>query len=144
METNLKLTGTLHIVLRDEHGNVKEEMTGSNMVVNGGKAWVASRMGGTPTVMSHMAIGSSATAESPTQTTLLAQTAIVALTSTTVSTNQVTYVATFGAGVGTGTVAEAGIFNAASAGTMLARSIAISLAKGATDVLTVTWVITAG
>lgn len=142
METNLKLTGRLHIVLRDEHGNIKDEMEGPNIVVNGGKAWVTSRMDGTPAVMSHMAIGSSSTAESATQTALLAETAIVALTSTTVSTNQVTYVATFGAGVGTGTVAEAGIFNAASAGTMLARSTAISLAKGATDVLTVTWVIT--
>lgn len=144
MQTNFSLKGHLHIVLRDEHGNVKEEMEGPNVVVNGGKAWVASRMAGTPAVMSHMAIGSSNTAESPTQTALLAQTAIVALTSTTPSTNQVTYVATFGAGVGTGVVAEAGIFDAASAGTMLARSIAISLTKGATDVLTVTWVITAG
>lgn len=143
MQTELKVTGELVVTLRDTDGNIKFEQRVPNMVVTTGKAFIASRMAGTASaVMSHMAIGSSNAAESTGQTALAAQTAIVALTSTTPSANQVTYIASFGAGVGTGTVAEAGIFNAASAGTMLARSIAVSLTKGATDVLSISWAIT--
>jgi hypothetical protein len=129
--------------LLDENGLPKVTQDVPNMVVTAGKAFIASRMAGTAAaVMSHMAIGSSNTAESTGQTALVAQTAIVGLTSTTPSSNQVTFSATFGAGVGTGTIAEAGLFNAASAGTMLARSTAVSLTKGATDTLTITWIVT--
>lgn len=143
MLDTIKLTGRLHIELRDENGQLKAEQNIPNMVVTAGKAFIASRMAGTAAaVMSHMAIGSSNTAESSGQTALVAQAAIVALTSTTPSSNQVTYAATFGAGVGTGTIAEAGLFNAAAAGTMLARSTSVSLVKGITDTLTISWIVT--
>ena len=143
MQTNMNMTGRIKAVLRDEHGNIKQEFEGPNMVVTAGKTWLMSRAtSATADVMSHMAVGSSNTAENASQTALVAQTAIVALTSSTPSGAQVTYVATFGAGVGTGTIAEAGLFNAASAGTMLARTISVNMTKGATDSLTVTWVIT--
>lgn len=144
---SVKLTGKLFVTLRNAAGETIAEQHVPNLVVTAGKAFIASRMAGAASnVMSHMAVGSNNTAESTAQTALLAQTAIVALTVAggTPSSNQVTYTATFGAGVGTGTIAEAGIFNAASAGTMLARSIAVSLTKGATDTLTITWVVTVG
>lgn len=145
MQANFKMTGHVVAELIGADGVVKQRVEGPNMVVTAGKNWTASRMtAATAGVMSHMAIGSSNTAESAGQTALVAQTAIVALTSATPSGNQITYVATFGAGVGTGTVAEAGIFNAASAGTMLARTISVTMTKGATDTLTITWVVTAG
>lgn len=143
MQTEIKVTGELFVELHSESGEVLASQHIPNMVVTAGKGFIASRMAGVASaVMSHMAVGSSNTAESAGQTALVAQTAIVALTSTTPSANQITYLATFGAGVGTGTIAEAGIFNAASSGTMLARSTAVSLTKGATDTLTITWVVT--
>lgn len=146
MLTNAKVnvTGRLKIVLTDKDGNIIFEQEGPNAVVSAGDAFITSRMTGTASaVMSHMAIGTSGAAVASGQTALQGtELARVALASTTPSGNQITYAATFGAGVGTGTIAEAGIFNAASVGTMLARSISISLTKGATDTLAITWTIT--
>lgn len=65
-----------------------------------------------------------------------------ALTSTTVSNNEVEYVATFGAAVCTGAITEAGIFNAVSSGTMLCRTVFDVVNKGSNDIITVTWTIT--
>ena len=135
---NFKLTGKLKIELNDE---VVAEVP--NIVVNDGKDFVASRMKDTTdAAMSHMAIGSGNTAAAAGDTALGTQLDIQSLTSTTVSTNTVTYAATFGAGDGTGAVAEAGVFNAASSGTMLCRSVFSVVNKAAGDSMTVTWVIT--
>jgi len=49
---------------------------------------------------------------------------------------------TFGAGVGTGAVTEAGIFNASSAGTMLCRTTFSVINKAAADTLGITWTVT--
>ena len=50
--------GELHIVLRDETGNVTQEVTVPNLVVNTGLAYIASRMkDATATAMSHMGVG---------------------------------------------------------------------------------------
>jgi hypothetical protein len=48
-------------------------------------------------------------------------------------------VATFGAGQSTGAVTEAGIFNDATAGTMLCRTVFDVINKGALDTLVITW-----
>ncbi|HET8688200.1 MAG TPA: phage tail protein [Methanosarcina sp.] len=142
METNFKVTGQVKATLLDENGIVKYEYEGPNLVVSAGLTFIASRMTGTAAnVMSHMAVGSGSTSPSSGQTTLVSELGRVALSSSTSSSNQVTYSATFGAGVGTGTIAEAGIFNAASAGTMLARTTSISVTKGASDTLIVTWTV---
>jgi len=53
-----------------------------------------------------------------------------------------TYVATFGAGTGTGAVTEAGLFNAASGGTMLCRTVFPVVNKQSGDSMTVSWVVT--
>lgn len=139
-----KAVGTLEIVLRDKDGNIKEVRKLKNIVTDLGKGWIAARMSaaGTPTAMSNMAIGTGTTAAVSSQTTLVTESARSALTSTTVATNTVTYVATFGAGSGTGAVTEAGIFNAASAGTMLNRTTFAAINKGASDTISITWVVT--
>jgi hypothetical protein len=61
-----------------------------------------------------------------------------------VSTNIATVSTTFGAGVGTGALTEAGIFNAATAGVMLSRVVFSVVNKASTDALTITWAITIG
>lgn len=136
--------GTLEIVLRDADGNIKEVRKLKNIITDVGKAFIAGRMSasGTPTAMSHMAIGTGTTAAAAGQTTLVTESARSALSSTTVSTNTVTYAATFGAGSGTGAVTEAGILNAASAGTMLNRTTFSAINKGASDTISITWVVT--
>ena len=104
----LKLTGKLIIAL---NGRTVQEV--DNLVVTAGKGYVASRIkDATATAMSHMAIGSGTNDPAAGDTTLQTELGRVALTSTTVSAAVVTYVATFGAGTGTGAVTEAGILNA--------------------------------
>jgi len=141
---NLKLSGQLSIVVRDKDGNVKEERTEKNLVVTTGLTYIASRMkDATATAMTHMGLGSGTTTEAAGQTdltTLLGSRE--ALDSTTASSNTIAYVASFEAGDATGAVTEAGIFNAASGGTMLCRTKFNVVNKAADDTMAVTWTIT--
>jgi len=73
---------------------------------------------------------------------LVTEVARSAMTSATVSTNTIVYVANYAAGTGTGTLVEAGIFNDATTGTMLSRTASINVVKSATDTLTISWTIT--
>lgn len=141
---DVKIVGKLHIQLFDESGALKSEYRETNLVVNTGLNFIASRMkDATATVMSHMAVGTGATAPAGGDTALGAEAGRVSLTSTTVTANAIAYVADFAAGTGTAALTEAGIFNAASAGTMLCRSTFGVITKAATDSMRITWTITA-
>ena len=143
LQEGLKMTGELFITVRDEHGNIKQEQHVPNLVVTAGKVYIASRMAGTAsTVMSHMAIGTSNTTAVVGDTTLGIEAGRVTLTTFNASSNTVTATATFPAGTGTGGIQEAGIFNAASAGTMLCRTVFPIVNKQAGDSIAITWVIT--
>lgn len=134
----LKLTGKLQIFRNDA---LEREV--DNLVVTAGKGFVASRMGGTgAAVMSHMAIGTGAAAAAAGDTTLQTENARVALASANVAANEITYTATFPAGTGTGTITEAGVLNAGSGGTLLCRTVFSSIAKGASDSVTIVWTVT--
>ena len=134
----LILKGKLAIALNGE--TVKEV---DNLVVTAGKGFVASRMkDATTTAMTHMAIGTGSTAAAASNTALGSQSARTALTSTTVSGADITYVDTFAAGTGTGAITEAGLFNASSSGTMLCRTVFSVVNKGASDSMTITWTVT--
>lgn len=140
---NLKASGSLRVTVTGADGKVKEEHDFKNLVVTVGKNFVASRMVGTAAnVMSHMAIGSNNTAAAAGDTALGAELGRVALASGSATAAVVTYTATFPAGTGTGAVVEAGIFNAASAGTMLCRTVFSVVNKGADDAMSVTWTVT--
>lgn len=139
----LKVTGKVDVVVYAADGSIKDERHVSNLVVDSGLDFIASRMSGTSSsVMSHMAVGTSSTSPAAGNTTLGSESARVALTSTTPTDNSVAYVATFGAGVGTAALTEAGIFNASSAGDMLCRVTYSVINKGAADTMTITWTIT--
>jgi hypothetical protein len=139
----LTAKGTLGIVLTDENGNLKQELNVTNLVVDTGLDYIASRMkDATATAMTHMAIGSGTTDPAPADTALQTQLGRVSLTSTTVTGNSVAYIASFAAGTGTGAVTEAGIFNASSGGTMLCRTEFAVINKAAGDSMTITWTVT--
>lgn len=140
---NLNVTGNLTIELFDGFGGLKSSETVNNLVVTSGLSFIASRMNGTsPAVMSHMAVGAGNATATLADTALGSELGRVALTGASVTANAVTYSATFGAGVGTGAITEAGLFNAASAGTMLCRTVFSVVNKGASDTLLITWVVT--
>ena len=141
----LNATGSLVIELRDENGNLKDKREVKNLVVTTGREFIASRMAGTSSnVMSHMAIGTGATAAAAANTTLGTESARVALTSSTATSTTVSYAATFPAGSPAvdAAITEAGIFNASSAGTMLCRTTFNVINKASTDSLTVNWNVT--
>jgi len=137
IQDNLKMKGRLQVSL---NGEVVRDI--DNLVVTAGKAYVADRMKNNSTVMSHMAVGSGNTAAAAGNTALGTELGRVSLTSTTVSSNVVTYVATFAAGTGTGAVTEAGILTASSGGTMLCRTVFSVVNKGSADSMTITWTVT--
>ena len=139
----LQATGSVNIVVRGEDGNVTQDFTIPNLVVDTGLDYIASRMkDASATAMTHMAVGSGTTVAAAGQTALVTEVARVALTSSTVTGESIAYVASYAAGTGTGALTEAAILNAASAGTMLCRTVFSVINKGAGDTMTVTWTIT--
>jgi len=135
----LKLTGHVTVAVNDE---VVQEIP--NLVVTAGKGYVASRMkDDSASAMSHMAVGTDNSAAAAGDTALGTESGRVALTSTTVSNNVITYVATFPAGTATATLVEAGVFNASSSGTLLCRTVFAAVNKASSDAMTITWAITA-
>lgn len=142
--------GSLSVVLLDEHGKIKDERFIPNLVVTVGLAHIIDRLKqATATVMSHMALGSGVTAAAAANTALQTELGAVALDSTSISTTNVandslTYIATFGVGVATGAVTEAGIRNSAGVGTgtLLCRTTFAVVNKGANDTIVITWKVT--
>jgi hypothetical protein len=138
----VKATGQLEIVVRDAQGNVKEQHVLRNLVVTTGRTFIAARMVGTPTAMSHMALGAGGTAAALGDSALGSEAGRVALATGTSASNVVTYTANFPAGTASGAITEAGIFNASSAGTMLCRTVFPVVNKGANDSVGITWAVT--
>lgn len=143
LNESLKVKGTLTLVLTDENGNVKNHFH-ENLVVSAGLAHIASRIKDNTSGTSYnIAIGTGTTATAVGQTALTTESArgasTVTLVTTTYSNDSVQYVTTFAAGVGTAAITEAGIFNAASGGTMLCRTVFPVINKGSLDTLTITW-----
>ena len=116
---------------------------GPNVVVDGGKEWIASRIAESPSPapaeMNYIAIGTGNTAGAAGDTALDTEIARVNIPASTSSSNQAIFIGTFDAGIGTGAIVEAGIFDAAASGTMLARYVFPVVNKGAPDYITIYW-----
>lgn len=143
----LKIVGRLDIVLRDSNGNIKETRNIPNLVVAAGKNVIAARLiGNTPSVMTHMAVGADNGTILPVATSNTALGAQldsrVVLTAVSVLNNVVTYNAEFDIGESTGAITEAGIFNDATAGSMLCRTTFPVINKEESDILTINWNVT--
>lgn len=142
---SVNIKGNLDVVLLDDSGQIKDKRSIKNLVVAVGKSYIASRMSSnSDTIMSHMAIGTANITPTTSQTLLLGEVGRRVLDSTGLVSNVITYTSTFPAGTGTGTIAEAGVFNSPSAnsGTMLCRTRFNEVNKGASDTIVITWNIT--
>lgn len=144
MDDAIKLSGWVKCELKDVHGRIKDAWEDHNLVVTAGKnflaTWLATATQSTK-FMPYVAIGSGSTSPQAIDTTLGTELARAAGTITS-ATNVYQNAASYAAGVGTGTIAEVGLFSASSAGTMFARQTFTARPKDATDTLTVTWSIT--
>lgn len=161
----IEVGGSLSIIVTDGLTNqIKQEVYVPNLIVTLGKAFIASRMVGTAqATMSHMGIGtdSSVNADAAIEvakTALGAELTVspggytgyarAALTPTPSATNNVvTYATTFNAQnpsapSGGAVLREAGIFNAATGGTMLCRTTFPIVTKLPADALAISWTIT--
>lgn len=150
LNLQLKLKGDLSIKKYNKDNKLVQKLDVPNLIVTAGKQYIASKIvgytGSSSNVMSHMGIGTSNATPEAGNTTLAAAIsgARVELAPTTVSGTIVTYSATFGPGVGTGSVVEAGIFNALSAGTMLCRTVFPVVNKDGLETIVITWNISVG
>jgi hypothetical protein len=112
IQDNLALTGALTIAINDEIVQRTK-----NLVVDDGKEWVARRMSGADSNMTHMAIGTGTSAAAAGDTGLGTELERNALTvsggtvGTGADANTIVYACTYGAGDGTGAITEAGIFD---------------------------------
>lgn len=149
LDSGHKVTGKLKIKLLDSNGKLKEEFIVNNLVVTKGKEFIAACMeaaGPTNGLMSHMAMGIGTTAAIIGDEDLENYNggARVALDSIIVALAVITYSTTFGPGVNTGALTEAGIFNDPSiaTGEMLCRTVFPVVNKAAGDTMIINWNIT--
>lgn len=117
----------------------------SNKIVTSGLNFAAARLGAnTQDPIGYIAVGADNTAPVAGNTTLGNQLGDRQATSFSPSGAIGTWEATFPAGASTGTLAEAGLFNAAAAGTMFSRVVfGSAIPKTATDSITITWTVEA-
>lgn len=140
LNDKLSLTGALTIT---KNGVVEQKI--KNLVVATGKELVAANLqGGSVSPITHMGVGTGTTAAAAGDTALETQLDRNALSTSggTVSGAVVTYECVWAPGDGTGALTEAGLFTAATGGTMLARTVFPVVNKGADDTVTITWEVT--
>lgn len=148
MNTNdlINMKGELQITKKNEVTGAIEQITVPNLVVTVGKEFIAASMlkttSNSPAAMTHMGIGTGTTAAAAGDTALGTPAGARQTISGSVTGAVVTYTATFAAGVGTGAITEAGIFNASTGGTMLCRTVFSAVNKGANDSIAITWNVT--
>ena len=132
----VKFDGVYTIEVKDKDGNLKDREVVENLIVNTGLAEIAGLIGntGSPTAFTYLAVGSASTAANATDTTLETEltdggleraSAAVTRQTTNVANDTLQLVKTFTV-TGTKTVREVGVFNDASVGTMLSRSVLTS------------------
>ena len=146
---SIGMKSQVYTVLFGPDGKIKDVREIKNTWTQVGDAHVADQLSDQGNAaVGWMAVGTTSGGKSTASTTLEAEAARVALDSTTqgagAADNDVVYVGTFGAGVGTGALVEAGLFNAGAAGVMMCYTEWAVVNKGASDTLVVTWTATFG
>lgn len=140
MKDSIKATGLVSIY---RNGSLEQQC---NLVLDLGKQWIARRCTGQDsTLVTHLAAGTGVTATDGSQLALVSEIARVSLSeagSVVPSTATMRFEGVFPAGVATGPITEAGLFNAASGGVCIARTVFDVKNKGPEDVFTVVWEIT--
>lgn len=130
--------------LFDEHGSLKSVTEVHNAVTAAGKNGIADQLLASPALAkpTHMELGTGT--GGTTKLNSFVSGSRQAFTSKTRATNVVTMIGSFGAGVGTGNITEAGIFDSATqdGGNMWAYATFTAIPKGATDTLQITWTLT--
>lgn len=137
--------GRIKFDLYDSSGKLKESREINNVVVTVGKNFLANWLTAATQsdyFMRYIGLGTGATAASASDTALQTELSTRSAGTLSSSTNVWQNQATFGPGVNTGAITEAGIFSASSGGTLFARQVFGVITKNAGDSLQVTWQVT--
>lgn len=139
MKESVGLKGNLTLTLQKSNGDI-QQVRKDNIIVNGGFDFICDALAASsnrPAVMGYIGLGTGTAAPAATNVALGTQLLRKAATyAHTVGTKVFTLSAAFAAGEATGAITEAGVFNAASNGTMLDRVTFSVINKGADDTLT--------
>lgn len=150
IDTLKGLEGKVRLVCHDKDGNIKFD-TGfiKNSITNASFAVLSGLAGNVDaqTAFTYLAVGTSTTAPSASQTALggeitdsgLSRASATVSRVTTTQTNDTLQLVKAFSVTGTKTVEEVGIFNASSGGTMLGRALTTSKAVVNGDTLTITY-----
>ena len=135
------IRGEVELVLEREDGT-KVTVKQPNLITNAGFDLLCDVLGNNsqPSDLTHIGIGSDSTAPAASNTRLGVQSVRRAATyAHTNGTKVMTLSMTVPAGTATGTIREAGCFNASTGGVMFNRTVFSDIVKGAQDSLTVTF-----
>ena len=141
MKNRIQIVCTILIELFGPDGQLKDRRKVKNVVTNTGRQAIIDRLqGNTPAVCDWIGIGTGAVAAAAADTALGAEVGTRSqgtLSQPDAYTDRCIY--TFAAGNGTATIAEAGRFNASSAGTMMGRQTFTVVVKTSTYSLQITY-----
>lgn len=147
MKEDIKLKGQIDIVIKRVSGEI-EKFTVYNSIMNVGFAQLALLAGdASATPFTYLELGTSSTAVAASQTALqgaivdsgLARASATVSRVTTTQTNDTLQLVYTWTASGTKTIEEIGIFNASSAGVMLARALTTSKSVVSGDTYTATY-----
>lgn len=139
MFDNLQVKGVVNLK-KISGGEVVQDITVSNLVVDSGKSWIASMVAGGTVTLRSMSLGTGTAAAASSDTALVSSIAGAEETPTVAtSANAITFTSNF-TGV-TAAVTEAGITNDTI---LLCRTVFAAINLTADDTLSITWTITIG
>lgn len=142
IKSDFSVSGRLEIKRYNSAGELIGQYNIKNMIVHVGKQFIINRMvNAAIPPMSHMAIGTGGTAPLSANTALEVEVARMAIPTPSVSDTTATFTGIFPPATGTGDITEAGLFNATSGGTMLARTTFPAIEKNEGDTIAISWYI---
>jgi len=136
------MKGEWFVYLYGPNGELKQQMSGYNVVTTVGKEFMASFLNSAVAAAStftgkYIAIGTNATAESASDIALGTEVSRSTGTASYISGQIFQVKATFATGSGTGAITEYGLLSSNSVGTLIARDTESVINKGTNDTLTV-------
>ena len=145
MKERLSAKANVIVTITDAHGRLLDQFAQHNLVVTSGLNLLRDLLNNTaPTALTHVALGTGTTAVNTAQTALVTEVYRDVITQRTTGTGQLVVTLYLGTTQGNGnTLAEVGLFNASSSGTMYARVLlASTIAKTSAIAVTFTWTLT--
>lgn len=139
VEVTMPLNLNIHRELRGPDGELKYEDDTHNLICTAGKnRLLDAATGFKMNTFLYVAIGTGATAEAITDTTVQTEVGRVLATASNPSASVYQLVANFAPGVGTGAITETGVLDAVSVGNLLVHRISGVVTKTAADTLIIT------